>query len=116
MFKKWCVLSVLLVFGISACTSKPTYSFSFGSSLKSQGQINFDVILEFENILGLNEFVSKFEKIKFALTLAFRQQNASDLKVRGKARITNSFRKISKQLLKEKIVTVKIDNLFVNSK
>ncbi len=115
MFNKWRIISVLLVIGLSACKSNPTYSFSFGSSLKEHGQINFDVIIEFENIAGLNEFVNNFEKIEFALRLAFHQQIASDIKLKNKSRITNSIKKICRQLLKAKVVTVNLDNLIIDS-
>lgn len=100
---------ILTFFSLCACTeSTKEYSFNFSATLKSQGHLKTGIVVEFNDDKGVSEINGRMERIRYSLYLVFSSMEHADITGKeGRKKSLNSVKKILRDQLNEKIVSVR---------
>jgi flagellar basal body-associated protein FliL len=103
---------ILCLITTYACNSntRQTFTSDFSSRLSGGGKVTMTFEVDFRNKTGIDEFKTKIEKIKYALTLTLSRKKGQELIAEGKKKTTNSLGSILKKYLNEKALAVRITN------
>ena len=109
MFRKFklVILAALLSFACAKSVDT-THQMEFSSTLKDLGTISVKLVMEFENVAGLEEIKAKEDRIKRAFSLILREYTVEKLGGRGKRTATKVMRKILDSEVRSKVVKLEI--------